>query len=232
MWYIVIAIASAVLFLLFIALLANSIFENTFKKYDLIKSTYGEPSQKVLGRLLFLLKLDKIKLGRLDSEYGDCYIPKKKMIVMSKSTINNTSISAITIVCHEIGHAQQHKEKSDLYIFRRFLVWTSYYLSKLMLPLLVVGIIFLFFNTLQNIGIVLLWTCVGIIGLSILVKLVTIPLELDASKRAMLMLTQYQIFNEQEAKKARHLLDLAALTYISDFITYILGINYIRNRRK
>ena len=231
MWYIVLGIVGAVLFLLFIALLANSMFENAFKKYDLIKASYGESSQQVLRQLLFALGLTHIRLGRLDSNYGDCYIPKKKMIVLSNTTIDNTSISAITIVSHEIGHAQQHKKKSALYVFDRIIVLLSYLLSKFILPLFLVGILFLFFQTVQDIGIILLWCCVGILGLSILVKLITIPLELDASKRAMLMLTKYNIFNEKEAKMARHLLDLAACTNIADFLTYILGINYLRKRR-
>ncbi len=231
MWYIVLAILGTMLFLLIAAFSSHSSFISTFERYDLVKNQAGIKAEDVL-QLLIREKRIKIKLGVVSGKFLDCYMPKKKMIALSDSTYQNNSVSAVAIVAHELGHALQHKEKSFLFVFSRFIGVIYSVISKVLLLSFLVGIIFLLFNSLQHIGLIILWSCVGVIALYILFKIISIPLEFNASKRAMILLSEYKILNEKELKMARKVLDRAAGTYIADFITLILGINFLKRRKR
>lgn len=231
MWYIVLAILGTMLFLLIAALTAHSSFINTFERYDLVKTQAGIKAENVL-QLFIREKKVLLKLGVTSGKFLDCYMPKRKMILLSDSTYQNNSVASVAIVAHEFGHALQHKEKSFLFVFSRFIGFIYKIISKILLLSFLVGIIFLFFNTLQHIGLIILWSCLGAIALYIVFKIISIPLEYNASKRAMILLSEYKILNGKELKMARKVLDRAAGTYIADFITLILGINFLKRRKK
>lgn len=231
MWYIVLGIVIVIVVLLFIATTASAIFASTFEKYDLIKSAYSQPTEKVLTKLLILNDLNDVKLSIINGQFTDCYIPKQKTIALSESTYKNNSVAAIAIGAHEFGHALQHSKKSPIYVFEHILSWICRIISKLILPTLLLGIIFILFPSLQHTGIILLWCCVGALGCMILLKLILIPVEFDASKKAMIELSKYEILTKKELSQARKVLDRAAGTYIADFIGMLIGVNLIRRKK-
>lgn len=234
MWYLVIAIVALLLLMIFTASTAGMRFFATFEKYDLIKSEKGVKAEELLTHLASVEPKchDKIALCRITGKLTDCYIPKKRTIALSESTYNNDSVAALAVATHEFGHSMQHSEKSTLYSFSRVLAVFYKIFGKLILPLIVIGLLLLSFRTTAYYGFILLYVGGGLLLLIILFKIITIPLEYNASRRAMLYLSKYQILNEKELKMARKLLDKAALTYIAEFLSIITGISFIRRRNR
>ncbi len=232
MWYVVVAIVAFVLFIIFIATTAGMRFFAAFQKYDLIKSSRGIKAEEFLSQLANSEPKcnSKLALCRITGTLTDCYIPKKRTIALSESTYHNDSVAALAVATHEFGHAMQHSEKSTLYSINRALAIFYKIFGKLILPLVIIGLILLPFRTTNYYGYILLYVGGGLLVLILLFRLITIPLEYNASRRAMLYLSRYEALNEKELKMARKLLDKAALTYIAEFLSIITGINLIKRR--
>lgn len=232
MLYLIIAIVVVLLIVLFVATTAGTLFLDTFNKYDLVKSERGINCQDFLG---FLARTEpklnsKVDICRVSGKLTDCYIPKKRLIALSESTINNDSVAALSVVAHEFGHAMQHSERSPLYMFSRILSFLNRVLGKFIIPLVVIGLVMLPFSSIRAYGYIVLYVGGGILALILLFKLITIPLEYNASRRGMIYLSKYKILNEKELKMARKVLDKAAMTYIADFLSIITGINILRRK--
>lgn len=153
---------------------------------------------------------------------GDAYNPSRHIIILSSNIMNNATSVALAIAAHELGHAQQQRDiPKRFYRFLR-MRWFSAQFSALIMPLIVIGVIMMF--ALPNI-----WIGIGIaLGglfiflLCIFVRLFTIPIEKDASKRGIELMKQYSEFDTKELRLAKKVLRLALLTYIGDFLRVML----------
>ena len=153
----------------------------------------------------------------------DNYNPKTDIISLSESVANQNSISAIGVAAHEVGHVFQHKQKYAPLKIRSALVPVINYSGLLMWPLIILGLIFevAFYSTWAT---ALIYIGLGIYALNTIFCLVTLPVELNASKRAYDMLVSTNEMDVEEAKNAKKVLNAAAWTYVAALITSILSL--------
>lgn len=230
--YIAIGVFFVIAIFLAIVTTASQRVINVFKQYNTLQSFSGIKTEDFIATLKHHQKLTRLKIARISGSLTDCYVPSKRTIALSDSTIGNSSVAAIAVASHEYGHALQHEQKSFMYYLSRTVGWFCRLLGPLALPAIVVGLIFLIFASLAYIGQIILICAGSVIAAGLLFKILTISVELNASSRAVKVLREYNILNEQEIKCAKKIMNVAAFTYIADFLNTILGINFIKGKTR
>ena len=176
-------------------------------------------------RLLRSNGVNDISIGRVKGSLSDHYHPKKQIVNLSDSTYGNTSIAAVAVAAHEIGHVMQKKKGYIPYKVRTALVPVVNIGTYLALPLVIVGMVLdLFVAKTQNSDIGYWMAMVGVLlyGGSTIFMLVTLPVELNASRRAKQMLLAEGIITEDEAPYAEKMLSAAAMTYVASLLTSLV----------
>lgn len=234
MIYIIIGIV--VLFLIFglaIATYSGAQLEESFSTYDKVKAakniTGGQFALFIASKLLGA----KIKVVRTEGRLTDAYSSKSKAVILSDSTCDIASVAALTVVAHEFGHALQDLNNSKRFKLGKNLGKAVRILGFFMFPLIILGI-FLFFvmSDSPEIGISLLGAGLLIFLLALSFKLITIPIEKDASKRGLDLLKKTETLTEDELLMAEDLLKVALLTYIGDFLRAILWWTFLTRKTK
>lgn len=176
-------------------------------------------------RLLRSNGVRDISIGRVRGSLSDHYHPKKKIVNLSESTYGNDSIAAVAVAAHEIGHVMQKKKGYIPYKLRTALVPVVNFGTYLALPLVLVGLVLdLFVASTQNsdLGFWLAMAGVILYGGSTIFMLVTLPVELNASRRAKKMLLAEGIITEEELPYADKMLSAAAMTYVASLLTSLV----------
>ncbi len=166
-----------------------------------------------------------ISVGRVRGQLTDHYHPTKKIVNLSESVYGSASVAAVAVAAHEIGHVMQKKKGYFPYKIRALLVPIANVCSRLALPLVLIGIlldIFVGATANSNIGFYAALLGVAFYGSSTLFMLVTLPVELDASRRAKKMLVQEGVLQENEMRGAEQVLSAAALTYVAALATSLV----------
>lgn len=163
--------------------------------------------------------IDDVSVAEINGNLTDCYDSKHKVVKLSSSTIRSTSIAALGVTAHELGHVMQDHKKTFLFRFRTLFVPFVNFVSRAFVPLLVIGSLFSFTFYLPVVGNIICWISVGLYALSFIFYLITLPLEYNASKRAIKMLTDYDILDESEIAGAKSVLKAAISTYFATFAT-------------
>jgi Zn-dependent membrane protease YugP len=167
-----------------------------------------------------------IRVGRVKGELSDHYHPKKKVVNLSESVYGNDSVAAVAVAAHEIGHVMQKKKGYVPYKLRTALVPVVNIGSYLALPLVLVGLILDMFVANTQYSDLEFWLAmVGVIlyGGSTVFMLVTLPVELNASRRAKKMLVAEGILTEEELPHAEKMLSAAAMTYVASLLTSLVA---------
>lgn len=228
--YIILLAVAGVIILLAVLLSANSRLMNLFKKYDKEISSSGLTTQEFLIAAKQTLNIEKLTFARIKGNLTDCYVPSKRIIALSDSTYNNKSVAAIAVASHEFGHALQHHFSPILFNFVRVLGFVSRVFSRLVLPTVFASIIMIIFSATRQAAIIMLWASLGVVVAGFLFRIFTIPVEYNASKRAKKLLHDYHVLNEEEQKWAKKIFSAAAFTYVADFISTTIGLNFIRRK--
>ena len=194
---------------------------STYRDYSTMPTQNGETADSVARRILDSADLQDIQLKQVNGHLTDYYHHKKKEIGLSASVYGNTTVAAIAVATHEVGHAIQYKQKSIFAIAKRVLVPICNIGTYLMWPLIVIGLI-LIFGEISTTGDIFLYVGIGIFGLSTLISLITVPLERDASRRAIKILQSSNAMTEEELIGAKKVLDAASLTYVASLLVSIL----------
>lgn len=165
-----------------------------------------------------------ISVGRVRGELTDHYHPTKKIVNLSESVYGNDSVAAVAVAAHEVGHVMQKKTGYFPYKIREVLVPITNFGSRLAVPLVLVGLLLDIFIGVSNasVGYYLAIAGVALYGLSTLFALVTLPVELDASRRAKKMLVEEGIIGENELPYAEKMLGAAAQTYVASLVTSLV----------
>lgn len=192
--------------------------ESTFQKYAENLNKKGIPAHELTKKLLEIAGINGVEIVRINGMLTDCYDPRHKVIKLSDSTYNSTSIAAAGVCAHEVGHAIQDAKGTFLFRFRISLVPIVNFLSKLYIPLVLVGAILGMATTFVSFGYILTWAAIIMYGANTLFYFVTLPLEYDASKKALLILKETGDFTGNEIDNARHVLKAAIQTYIGTLI--------------
>lgn len=203
---------------LILAVYAQFKVRSTFEKYSKVSSAKGISASDVSRKLLDAAGLKSIPIQKVQGELTDNYDPRDKTLHLSSPVYGSHSVSAIGVAAHEVGHAMQDAKAYGPLALRNNLVPAANLGSNLAIPLFFIGLLFSY-PMLMDIGIIAF-------SLAVAFQLVTLPVEFDASSRAIKLLSSGGYLTESEIPQARAVLNAAALTYIA--ATAMVVLNLIR----
>lgn len=196
--------------------------KRTFAKWSKVPNTEHMTGMQVGHTLFDQTSLNPIPLERTRGSLTDHYDPTANVVRLSEPIANQASIAAMAVTAHELGHVQQYQTRSPLIAARGLL------LPALQFSPTIAYIAFMFGVLFQMTG--LMWIGVFFFGFMVLFSLLTLPVELDASRRGLTLLKQAGLLDTpQEEKGARNMLMAAALTYLAAAITSVLQLLYYVN---
>ncbi len=214
---------------LIISMIAQIQVKSTFHKYSKIGNFKHMTGAEVARYLLQVNGIQDVEVTHVGGQLTDHYDPRKKVLRLSESTYGSTSVAAIGVAAHETGHAIQHKVKYGPLVLRSTLVPAAGIGSSAGPYIAILGL-FLGWPIIINIGLLLFFA-------AILFYLVTLPVEFNASKRALSVLGSTGILMTEELTSAKKVLNAAAMTYvasalvaIASFLRLLLLANERRNR--
>lgn len=187
---------------------------STFNKYSTVRSINGYTGAQVARILLNDAGLQEVEIQQVPGRLSDHYDPRAKVLRLSSDVYGSTSVSSIGVAAHEVGHAIQDKESYSALVFRNAIVPVVNFSSSLSWILFFIGIL-LSYSTLVTIGIILF-------SVVVLFQLVTLPVEFNASSRALKLLEARGILYDKEVDGARKVLSAAALTYVAATLMAVL----------
>lgn len=195
-----------------LAVIAQGKVSSTFNKYSRVPSRIGMTGAEAARRIMEQNGIYDVSIERVAGNLTDHYDPSKKVLRLSDNVYSSSSIAAIGVAAHETGHAIQHARGYAPLSLRSIMVPAVNFGSRLFLPLILLGLLFSFSSTMGNSLITL-----GIIlfGITVLFTLVTLPVEFNASKRAIACLTESRILYDDEVDGAKKVLSAAAMTYVA-----------------
>ncbi|MCM1056798.1 MAG: zinc metallopeptidase [Firmicutes bacterium] len=188
---------------------------SVMKKYAKIGNSTGMTGEEAARQILNNEGLYNVQIECLQSEDGDHYDPRTNTVRLSYNNYNGATVTAVGVAAHECGHAIQHAKGYSPLNFRSALVPVVNIGSKLGMPLIILGIILSWNNVLIQIGI---WA----FSLSVLFQLVTLPVEFNASARAIAKIDQYGLVSAEENRGCKKVLSAAAMTYVAAAASSIL----------
>ena len=194
---------------------ASAKVNSTFNKYKRIRSTSGMTGAEAAERILHQNGIYDVGIEHIGGNLTDHYDPRSKMLRLSDATYSSTSVAAIGVAAHECGHAIQHKEEYGPLKLRTAIVPAANIGSRLGIPIILLGILLGGNYLLVQIGI---W----VFSLAVLFQIVTLPVEFNASKRALAMVEQYGILGRNEVEHTKKVLSAAAMTYVAAAAASIL----------
>ena len=213
-----------------ICMIASARVKGTFNKYSQLRSMSGMNGAQVAQRVLQAAGIYDVQVRHVSGSLTDHYDPRTKTVNLSDPVYNATSVAALGVAAHECGHAIQHAKSYAPLSIRSALVPIANFGSMLAWPVILIGLLF---NT-RSSGLII---DIGILLFSaaVLFQLVTLPVEFDASRRALVMLRTQGILADDELKYTRRVLKSAALTYVASAagaLFQLLRIILITNGRR
>ena len=209
---------------LIFSLIASAKVKSAFQKYNKKTCYSGLTGKEVAERLMRSNGVYDIGIGKTGGTLTDHYHPTKKIVNLSDSTYASNSVAAVAVAAHEIGHVMQKQDSYWLYNLRTAVVPVANFGSFLAFPLVLLGFVldYVIAVTEPGTGFLLAMIGVALYGASFLFALVTLPVELDASRRAKEMLIASRILKEDELPAAGEVLSAAALTYLASLLTSLV----------
>ena len=198
-----------------LSLIASARVKSTFAKYSRVRSHSGLTGAEAAEKVLHHAGIYDVSIENVQGQLTDHYDPRKKVLRLSDSVYGSNSIAAIGVAAHECGHAIQHQNAYAPLKIRSALVPVANFGSFLAWPLILVGLLLAGSQTLIDIGIILFSTAV-------LFQLVTLPVEFNASRRAIQRLSESGILHYEELNQSKKVLNAAALTYVAAAAATIL----------
>lgn len=190
------------------SLWASARVNTTYSKYARVRSMQGITAAEAAQRILFYAGLSEVRIEHVSGNLTDHYDPRSRVLRLSDSTYASTSVAAIGVAAHECGHAIQDKEGYAPLKLRSTLVPAANLGSRMGIPIIILGVILGSNQLLIHIGI---W----VFSLAVLFQLVTLPVEFNASGRAVRILEDRGILGEQEIPMCKKVLSAAAMTYVA-----------------
>lgn len=188
--------------------LASAYVNSTFRKYDEFRSSKGVTGTQAAEYILRSQGINDVGVQQIAGNLTDNYNSGNKLLSLSEATAQSTSVAAIGVAAHECGHAVQDAKNYFPLKLRAAIVPVANIGSTLSFPLIMLGVIMSWNQTLINIGILAF-------SLALVFQLVTLPVEFDASRRALSILRDGNMLAEDELAAARKVLMAAALTYVA-----------------
>jgi Zn-dependent membrane protease YugP len=198
-----------------LSLYAQILVKSTFAKYSRIRSSRNITGYEAAGLLMQMNRIRDVAIEPVRGSLTDHYDPGAKVLRLSRPVYGETSIAAIGVAAHETGHAIQHARSYGPLALRGTLVPVAN-IGASFGPWIVMGGIFCSFPVLIHLGIILF-------GVSVLFYVITLPVEFDASSRAIALLRSHKVLTEAELEGVKKVLTAAALTYVASALTALMG---------
>ena len=195
-----------------LSLWASASVKNTFNKYSSQYSQRKITGAEAAQRVLMHNGVRGVRIEQVSGSLTDHYDPKTNVIRLSNDVYNSTSTAAIGVACHEAGHAVQYASNYAPIKLRTTIIPITNFGSKLAMPLILLGLVLSFMG---NLSYALVYLGIACFGLSLLFQLVTLPVEFNASRRAVQAIREAGILTAQELKGAQKTLKAAAMTYVA-----------------
>lgn len=213
-----------------ICLAASAKMRSTFSRYSRIRNHSGMTGREAAEQVLHRAGIYDVRVEHVSGNLTDHYDPRSKVLRLSDATYGSASVAAVGVAAHECGHAIQHATGYAPLAFRSALVPVANFGSTIAWPLILIGLLF---NSQSSV----LFLNLGILAfsLAVLFQIVTLPVEFNASSRAIHMLSGNGMLYEDEVRATRKVLTAAALTYVAgaaSAILQLLRIILISNSRR
>lgn len=210
-----------------LSLYAQSKVKSTYNIYSREGLQSGMTGAEVARMVLDRSGLQNVEIERVAGNLTDHYDPRTKVLRLSNDVYSRPTIASAGVAAHEAGHALQDQVEYGPLKLRSFMVPFASFGSKFSMIIIIIGLIFSFMQMI-NLGIILF-------SMVVLFQLFTLPVEFNASSRALAVLGEYQILSVEEVPKAKKVLDAAALTYVAaafSSIMTLVRLLVLRDRRK
>lgn len=210
-----------------LSMIASARVNSSFKKYSQVFSSRNLTGAQAAFEVLRHYGITNVQVERVNGNLTDHYDPRTNVIRLSDSVYNSTSVAAIGVACHEAGHAAQYAQSYAPIKIRNLVLPVANLGSRAGIPLAIIGF-FLNFEVLAIAGIVFF-------SFAVLFQLITLPVEFNASKRALDVISDADILSENEKVGAKKVLTAAAITYVAALavsIANLLRILLMFNRRR
>ena len=195
-----------------LSLWASANVNSTFKRYSGQYSRRGLTGAQAAERVLRANGVTNVRIERVSGNLTDHFDPKSSVIRLSDNVYGNTSTAAIGVACHEAGHAVQYAESYAPIKLRAAIIPVTNFGSQLAMPLILLGLVLSAFGSMSDF---LIYLGIACFGLSLVFQLVTLPVEFNASRRALAAIEDGQLLTDEELTGARKTLRAAALTYVA-----------------
>lgn len=198
-----------------LSLWAQMNVNSTFKKYSEVYNRFGLTGADAARRILDMNGLYSVKIERVGGDLTDHFDPKTNVVRLSDATYGSTSVGAVGVAAHEVGHAIQHAAGYAPIRVRNAIVPAVNVCNMLSMPIIILGLFLSY--TLVELGIILF-------SATVLFQLITLPVEFNASRRALSTLGSQNLLAPDELKGASKVLKAAALTYVAAAVSSILSL--------
>lgn len=207
-----------------LAMYASIKVNTTYSKYSRVASASGLTAAQVAELMLRNAGLYDVRITCIGGNLTDHFDPRTRTLALSQGVYHSTSVAAIGVAAHEVGHAIQHSEGYVPLKLRSAMVPVINISSRLLWPILIIGLLFTFLIEIPLLGDIFLIAGLVVFGGSLIFSLVTLPVEFNASSRAYRTLIDNQILSVQEANLSKKVLNAAALTYMASMVMALLNL--------
>ena len=207
-WTYIVLVLPCVIF----SLIASSSVNSTFKKYSQQFSRRGITGAQAAERVLRANGVYGVQITRVSGNLTDHFDPKTNVIRLSDSVYGSTSTAAIGVACHEAGHAVQYAQGYAPIKLRAAIIPVTNLGSKLAMPLILIGLLL---SAFESVSYGFVYLGIACFGLSLVFQLITLPVEFNASHRAICAIEDGEILTTEEQKGAKKTLTAAAMTYVA-----------------
>ena len=207
-WTYLVLVLPCIILSLWASASVKSTFHRYSTQYSMRRITGADAARKVLAHN----GVQGVRIERIAGNLNDHYDPKNNVIRLSDGVYDSTSTAAIGVACHEAGHAVQYASGYVPIKLRAAIIPVTNFGSKLAMPLILLGILLTFMG---NLSYTLVYLGIGCFALSLLFQLVTLPVEFNASHRAVRAISDAGILTQQELLGAKRTLKAAAMTYVA-----------------
>ena len=207
-WTYIVLVLPCIIFSMWASSSVNSTFKRFSQKYSSRRITGAQAAQRVLSHN----GVSGVRIERVSGNLTDHYDPRTNVIRLSDSVYDSTSVAAIGVAAHEAGHAVQYARHYAPIHFRAAIIPITNIGSKLAMPLILLGVVL---NFMGGISTGLIYLGIAAFALSLLFQVVTLPVEFNASRRAMQAISDAEILTADEQRGARKTLTAAAMTYVA-----------------
>ena len=207
-WSYIVLVLPCIIFSLWASSSVNSTFKRYSQKFSIRRITGAQAAQRVLSHN----GVTGVRIERVSGNLTDHYDPRTNVIRLSDSVYDSTSVAAIGVAAHEAGHAVQYARHYAPIKLRAAIIPITNIGSKLAMPLILLGVVL---SALGSFSTTLIYLGIAAFGLSLVFQIVTLPVEFNASRRAMRAIDDAGILTSEEQRGARKTLTAAAMTYVA-----------------